>query len=107
MTALRRLFVIRKGKNGHNKQGIGYTADIYSSDMAWLLSIECYISSVCEVVLKVVEENVSESKTMVMGTGEVRLGRGMVGCSSRGGGGNRGGGSRGGEINRKQAWGNM
>ena len=56
MTALRRLFVIRKGKNGHNKQGIGYTADIYSSDMAWLLSIECYISSVCEVVLEVVEE---------------------------------------------------
>ena len=107
MTALHRLYVIRNNLNWHNKQGIGYTTALYSSDMAWLSSIECYISSVWGVGLDVVEENVLKRKNMVMGTGEVRIGRGMVGWSRRGGGGIRGGGSRGGEINMKQVWENM
>ena len=107
MTAPRRLYVIINNMNCHNKRGIGYTTDLYSSDMSWLSSIECYILSVWEVGLEVVEANVLKRKNMVMGSGEVRLRRGMVGCSSRGGGGIRGGGSIGGDINMKQVWENM
>ena len=76
ITALRRLYVIRKNMNWHNKQGIGYTIALYLSDMACLSSIECYVSSVWKMGLKVVEETFFKRKNMVMGTEEVRLGRG-------------------------------
>ena len=42
-----------------------------------------------DVGLEVMEANILKMNNTVMGTGEVRLGRGRGGCDSRGGGGTR------------------
>ena len=54
--------------------------------------------------LEVAEVYVLKSNNVVMVTGEVRLGIGTGGCTSRGGGGTGGSGSIGGEINSKLVW---